>query len=49
MTLGGQIIDEISVDDDSFTIDMKGYISGAYFLKIITEEKTFVNKVIRVD
>lgn len=49
MTLGGQIIDEISVDDDSFTIDMKGYIPGAYFLKIITEEKTFVNKVIRVD
>ncbi len=49
MTLGGQIIDEISVDDDSFTIDMKGYIPGAYFLKIITEEKTFVNKVIRAN
>lgn len=49
MTLSGQIIDEISVDDDSFTIDMKEYVSGVYFLRITTEEKTLVNKVIRAN
>ena len=49
MTLGGQIIDEISVDDDSFTIDMEGCVPGVYFLRITTEEKTFVNKVIRAN
>lgn len=49
MTLGGQIIDEISVDDDCFTIDMEGYVSGVYFLRITTDESTFVNKVIRAN
>lgn len=49
MTLGGQIIDEISVDDDCFTIDMEGYVSGVYFLRITTQENTFVNKVIRAN
>ena len=49
MTLGGQIIDEISVDNDNFTIDMEGYVSGVYFLRITTDESTFVNKVIRAN
>ena len=49
VTINGQVISTKSVDADSYILDMEDFVPGVYFLRITTEEKTFVNKVIRAN
>lgn len=43
----GQLLEKISVDADNYIIDVDGYGTGIYFLKIVSAEGTFMNKVIK--
>ena len=48
-TVSGQTLDEMNVDADKYTLDMRSYNPGVYFINVTTENRNFVIKVLRTN
>ena len=43
----GQVVEQISIDADNYVLNVNGYDSGLYFVKIITKQGSVINKMIK--